>query len=94
MKITIVVFATEVNVLVKTHCCYKHPQNSVALHNRSLSITDLPPSMGSGDVVELCSTESLRDSNTSQLVAVSSPGDLGSCTGSSVSSLQRTAEDV
>lgn len=90
MKITIVVFTTDVNVLVKANCCHKHSKISVALHNKSLSNTDSQSSMGSGDGVELCSTESFRDSSTCHVVAVPSPGALESCPGGSASSLQTT----
>ena len=94
MKITIVVFTTGVNVLVKANCCHKHSKISVALHNKSLSNTDSPSSMGSGAGVELCSTESFRDSSTCHVVAGPSPGALESCPGASACSLQTTADQA
>lgn len=39
MKITIIIFITEVNILVEGNCYHQHSEISVALYDKDLSVT-------------------------------------------------------
>ena len=73
MKIIIGVFIIEGKVLVKVTTDYKHPTISVALHYKALSIMVVTVHYRKWGEVELCSTQSFKDSGTFCLVAEPSP---------------------
>ena len=110
MKITSMVFTTEVKVVVKANCYYKRPQISVALHNKMFIYhwIDSPLwEVGWGGALfhtvfkDLGSggggalfNTGFRDLGTFHLAAVPSPGELDSSSGSSACSLQKMDDDV
>lgn len=74
MKIAIIIFAIEIHVLVKANCCHKIPKSQWLQVIKVYLSLDRQSSVAVGGRVELCSTQSFRDSGTPHFVAIPSPG--------------------